>query len=60
VLQGRVHWFLAGNGRMGGAMGGSDAARQITAWVEQSFEATTVGGTTVYDLTTPTATGTLL
>jgi 4-amino-4-deoxy-L-arabinose transferase-like glycosyltransferase len=59
VLQGRVHWFLAGNGRMGGAMGGSDAARQITAWVGQSFEATTVGGATVYDLTTPAATGTL-
>ncbi|HEY4728719.1 MAG TPA: hypothetical protein VIJ32_11080 [Actinomycetes bacterium] len=36
----------------GGSMGGSDAARQITAWVQEHFAATTVGGATVYDLTT--------
>jgi hypothetical protein len=35
----------------GGSMGGSDAARQISAWVQDNFTATTVGGTTVYDLT---------
>jgi 4-amino-4-deoxy-L-arabinose transferase-like glycosyltransferase len=51
VAEGKVHYFLGG-GRMAGAMGGSDAARQITAWVQGHFAATTVGGATVYDLTT--------
>ena len=53
VAEGRIHYFLGG-GRMGGmrgAMGGSDAARQISAWVQEHFTATTVGGATVYDLT---------
>jgi hypothetical protein len=45
----------AGRGLSGaGARGGSDAA-QITSWVEAHFTAKTVGGTTVYDLTTPSA-----
>jgi len=48
VAEGRIHYFLGG---MGGAMGGSDAARQISAWVQDNFTATTVGGATVYDLT---------
>ena len=50
VAEGRIHYFLGG-GRMGGSMGGSDAARQITAWVAGNFTATSVGGATVYDLT---------
>jgi 4-amino-4-deoxy-L-arabinose transferase-like glycosyltransferase len=51
VAEGRIHWFLDG-GRMGGrSMGGSDAARQISAWVAGRFTATSVGGATVYDLT---------
>jgi 4-amino-4-deoxy-L-arabinose transferase-like glycosyltransferase len=50
VAEGRIHYFLGG-GRMGGSMGGSDAARQIAAWVAERFTATSVGGTTVYDLT---------
>ena len=51
VAEGRIHYFLGG-GRMGGrSMGGSDAARQISAWVADNFTATTVGGATVYDLT---------
>ena len=50
VAEGRIHWFLGG-GRMGGAMGGSDAARQITAWVQERYTPTIVGGATVYDLT---------
>ena len=53
VAEGKIHYFLGG-GRMGmgGSMGGSDAARQIAAWVQEHFTATTVGGATVYDLTT--------
>lgn len=34
---------------MGGGPGG-DSSNEIAAWVEASFRATTVGGTTVYDL----------
>jgi hypothetical protein len=53
VAEGRIHYFLGG-GRMGGmrSMGGSDTARQISAWVQENFTATSVGGATVYDLTT--------
>ena len=52
VAEGRIHYFLGG-GRMGGrSMGGSDAAQQISAWVAERFTATSVGGATVYDLTT--------
>ena len=53
VAEGRIHYFLGGGrtGGMRGAMGGSDAARQISAWVQEHFTATTVGGATVYDLT---------
>jgi 4-amino-4-deoxy-L-arabinose transferase-like glycosyltransferase len=51
VAEGRIHWFLGG-GRAGGrSMGGSDAARRISAWVAERFTATSVGGATVYDLT---------
>jgi 4-amino-4-deoxy-L-arabinose transferase-like glycosyltransferase len=51
VAHGRIHYFLAGGRMGGGSMGGSDAARQIAAWVESSFPAASVGGTSVYDLT---------
>jgi len=50
VAEGRIHYFIGGGG-FGASQGGSDAAQQISAWVEQTFTATTVGGTTVYDLT---------
>ena len=50
VAEGRIHYFLGGE--LGGRQnGGSDAAKQIAAWVSENFTATTVGGTTVYDLT---------
>ncbi len=51
VADGKIHYFIA-TGSMGQANGGSAAARAITAWVEQTFTATTVGGVTLYDLTT--------
>jgi hypothetical protein len=41
----------------GGSMDGSDAARQIGAWVQQNFTAASVGGATVYDLTDTSAAG---
>jgi hypothetical protein len=69
VSEGRIHYFLSGGGGLGGGGfrggglggpgGGSGAASQIASWVEQSFSAQTVGGVTVYDLTSASgATGT--
>jgi 4-amino-4-deoxy-L-arabinose transferase-like glycosyltransferase len=54
VADGKIHYFLGGG--MGGGMGpggGNGYAQQISSWVQQNFTATTVGGTTVYDLTKP-------
>ncbi|WP_030752381.1 glycosyltransferase family 39 protein [Streptomyces griseus] len=47
VAEGKVHYFIGGGG-MGGGMGGGS---EITAWVQENFTSTTVGGTTFYDLT---------
>ena len=57
VAEGQIHYFIPSGrgGSFGNQNGGSDAAQQITAWVESTFTATTIGGTTVYDLTTSTA-----
>jgi hypothetical protein len=57
VRDGKVHWFIAG-GRGGGGggpgRGGNEAstASGITAWVGSTFTAQTVGGVTLYDLST--------
>jgi 4-amino-4-deoxy-L-arabinose transferase-like glycosyltransferase len=51
VADGKVHWFLGGDGIPGGTSSGTSA--QITAWVQASFTAQTIGGATVYDLTRP-------
>ncbi|MEU3395644.1 ArnT family glycosyltransferase [Streptomyces filamentosus] len=48
VAEGRVHYFIGGGGMGGGGMGGGSG---ITAWVQENFTSTTVGGTTFYDLT---------
>ena len=49
VAAGDVHYFLSGS--MGGP-GGSGASSSITEWVTATFSSTSVGGVTVYDLTT--------
>lgn len=49
VAQGKVHYFLGGGG--GGPGGSSGTSSQITTWVAATFTAQTVGGVTVYDLT---------
>jgi 4-amino-4-deoxy-L-arabinose transferase-like glycosyltransferase len=52
VAQGKIHYFISSGGGFGGGQGsGSDDASKITSWVENHFTATTVGGTTVYNLT---------
>ncbi|WP_460844585.1 glycosyltransferase family 39 protein [Nocardioides ultimimeridianus] len=58
VAEGRIHYFIAaGNaGGMGGSGSQTSTASQITSWVESTFTATTIGGTTVYDLTSSPST----
>ncbi len=58
VAEGRIHYFISSGGRdgFGSQMGGSQAASAITAWVSESFTATTIDGVTVYDLTSPATT----
>ncbi len=59
VSEGKIHYFIAsgggfGGGGFGGGAGGgtSNDASQITSWVEAHFKSETVGGVTVYNLTT--------
>jgi 4-amino-4-deoxy-L-arabinose transferase-like glycosyltransferase len=49
VAEKKVHYFLGGGGGMG--LGTSGTAAEITPWVQATFTPTTLGGTTVYDLT---------
>jgi len=52
VAAGQIHYYISGGGMGGGAGGGSStASSQIATWVAAHYKATTVGGTTVYDLT---------
>jgi hypothetical protein len=51
VASGKIHYFVGGGG-FGQSMGGSGAGSAIASWVAENFTATTVGGVTVYDLTT--------
>jgi len=58
VAEGKIHYFIASGGGGfgrggfgGGGAGGSDDASQITTWVEAHFTAETLGGVTVYNLT---------
>ena len=55
VAEGKVHYWIGGGGFGGAQVDG--VANQIAAWVAESFEAQTVGGATVYDLTAATAAG---
>ncbi len=49
VAAGEVHYFLSGG--QGGGPGGSGGTSEITSWVTSTFSSSTVGGMTVYDLT---------
>ena len=51
-----VHYFAAGSAGGGAGRGGAGSdSGQITSWVESHFNAKTVGGETVYDLSAPAA-----
>ncbi|MGZ4586472.1 MAG: glycosyltransferase family 39 protein [Mycobacteriaceae bacterium] len=55
----KIHYFIGSGtgGGMGGGnqMGGSSQSSEITTWVKAHFAETTVGSTTLYDLTSPTS-----
>ncbi len=56
VANGEIHYYIGGG--QGGGPGGGDSdstSSQISAWVQKTFTSTTVGGQTVYDLTSPIA-----
>ncbi|NMO02090.1 glycosyltransferase family 39 protein [Gordonia sp. TBRC 11910] len=46
VAEGKITYYIAGGG------GGPQRSSDISSWVQEHFTATTVGGTTVYKLTT--------
>ena len=54
VQQRLIHYYVGGSdaGGFRGAIGGSQDAAEIAAWVEANFEPTSVGGMILYDLTT--------
>ncbi|GIE87008.1 glycosyltransferase family 39 protein [Actinoplanes regularis] len=53
VAAGQIHYYISGGGMGGGRMGGGTTqSSEIATWVSANFTATTVGGTTIYDLTT--------
>ncbi len=53
VAKGDIHYYIAsagGGGGPGAGPGGSSSSSSITAWVEDHYTAETIGGQTVYDL----------
>jgi len=56
VREGKIHYFIAGGGFGGGGFGpggstSSSTSSAISTWVSDNFASQTVGGVTVYDLT---------
>jgi 4-amino-4-deoxy-L-arabinose transferase-like glycosyltransferase len=53
VASGQIHYFIGGGQASGAGQGGGSgsSASEITSWVTSTFTATTVGSSTVYDLT---------
>jgi len=50
VRAGDMHYFIASGSGAGGGPGGASSSSAIESWVASHYTATTVGGTTVYDL----------
>jgi len=55
VAEGRIHYFIGGSG-IGQSNGGSSASSEIATWVQSHFTSSTIGGVTVYDLSSGSAT----
>jgi 4-amino-4-deoxy-L-arabinose transferase-like glycosyltransferase len=54
VAKGQIHYYVGGSDAAGfrGTIGGSNSAAEIYTWVQAHFRSSTIGGVTVYDLTT--------
>ena len=54
VASGQIHYFIGGGRGFGGGLFGRRSAGstsgQITSWVERNFTAQSIGGITIYDL----------
>jgi hypothetical protein len=50
VADGEIHYFIAGGGMGGMGRSGEGTSSAISEWVTQTFEARTVDGITIYDL----------
>ncbi len=50
VAEGKIHYFIASGMGMGGGPGGNGSS-EISTWVQENFQSTTVDGVTLYDLT---------
>jgi 4-amino-4-deoxy-L-arabinose transferase-like glycosyltransferase len=51
VAKGEIHYYIAGGSGGGGALGGRGGSSSIATWVAAHYQAETIGGQTVYDLT---------
>jgi 4-amino-4-deoxy-L-arabinose transferase-like glycosyltransferase len=51
VKEGKIHYFVGGSGPGGRSNGGSSVSAEIADWVQANYTATTIGNTTLYDLT---------
>jgi 4-amino-4-deoxy-L-arabinose transferase-like glycosyltransferase len=55
ITAGRVHYYIgSGSGGGPGSAGGSSMSA-ISSWVSENYSSKTVGGVTLYDLTSPTS-----
>ena len=54
VRQHAVHYFIGGGGAGGGPGGSSGTSSAISTWVAANYTAKTVGGVTIYDLSSST------
>jgi hypothetical protein len=62
VRAGKIHYYISSDSGLGGGRFGAGAAGDtggtasaIASWVKANFKATTIGGSTVYDLSAATA-----
>jgi 4-amino-4-deoxy-L-arabinose transferase-like glycosyltransferase len=55
VKAGKISYFISGGQGMGGGGMGGSSGSAIASWVAQHYKSTTVGGYTVYDLTSTTS-----
>jgi 4-amino-4-deoxy-L-arabinose transferase-like glycosyltransferase len=51
VAASKIHYFISSGSMGGGQTGGSQSSSDIASWVASTFTSTTVGGVTLYDLT---------